>query len=231
MPSRKLALFSCVVCFCFAACAAWAQQNVPPPKPADNGPTLADTMKFIQDKMNNQGRIQYDEIGEKGNPGESWGEQISGVIADPSSCTFKANTNPRSPFNGPAVSRVTGRNILLPEDGYRTAFAPFKDITVISVQSAVEWYRAIGKTWVADVRPPVFVLTIKAEEGSFKTNWILSDNYVKTIGKRWAREYQEESVATLSFVIRDEDLANRIAKAMVHAVELCGGGRSKPEPF
>jgi len=28
----------------------------------------------------------------------------------------------------------------------------------------------------------------------------------------------------------DEDVANRIAKAMVHAVELCGGG-SKPEPF
>jgi hypothetical protein len=28
----------------------------------------------------------------------------------------------------------------------------------------------------------------------------------------------------------DEDLANRLAKAMIHAVELCGGG-SKPEPF
>jgi hypothetical protein len=28
----------------------------------------------------------------------------------------------------------------------------------------------------------------------------------------------------------DEDLANRLAKAMLHAVELCGGG-SKPEPF
>jgi hypothetical protein len=28
----------------------------------------------------------------------------------------------------------------------------------------------------------------------------------------------------------DEDVANRTAKAMVHAVELCGGG-SKPEPF
>ncbi len=27
----------------------------------------------------------------------------------------------------------------------------------------------------------------------------------------------------------DEDMANRVAKAMLHAVELCGG--SKPEPF
>jgi hypothetical protein len=32
----------------------------------------------------------------------------------------------------------------------------------------------------------------------------------------------------LSF--RDEDAANRVAKALVHAVELCGGG-SKPELF
>ena len=28
----------------------------------------------------------------------------------------------------------------------------------------------------------------------------------------------------------DEQLANRVANAMVYAVELCGGG-SKPEPF
>jgi len=32
------------------------------------------------------------------------------------------------------------------------------------------------------------------------------------------------------FFLYDEALANRIAKALVHAVELCGGG-SKPEPF
>jgi len=30
--------------------------------------------------------------------------------------------------------------------------------------------------------------------------------------------------------IFDEDFANRLAKAMLHAVELCGGG-SQPEPF
>jgi hypothetical protein len=35
---------------------------------------------------------------------------------------------------------------------------------------------------------------------------------------------------TSGFNFFDEQLANRVAKAMVHAVELCGGGR-KPEPF
>jgi alpha-D-ribose 1-methylphosphonate 5-phosphate C-P lyase len=34
----------------------------------------------------------------------------------------------------------------------------------------------------------------------------------------------------INFNFLDEDTANRVAKAMLHAVELCGGG-SKPEPF
>jgi len=34
-------------------------------------------------------------------------------------------------------------------------------------------------------------------------------------------------------VFRDEDMAKRVAKALVHAVELCGGGKDKEEkePF
>jgi hypothetical protein len=51
------------------------------------------------------------------------------------------------------------------------------------------------------VAPPVFVLLVKSEK-------------------------RAEDV----FYLYDETLANRIAKALVHAVELCGGG-SKPEPF
>jgi hypothetical protein len=30
------------------------------------------------------------------------------------------------------------------------------------------------------------------------------------------------------FYIFDQDLANRIAKAMVHGIELCGGGNKSP---
>jgi hypothetical protein len=35
---------------------------------------------------------------------------------------------------------------------------------------------------------------------------------------------------SMSWAFPDEDVANRVAKAIVHAVELCGGG-SQPEPF
>ena len=39
---------------------AFAQQSVaPPPRPAADGPTLAATMQFIQDKMNEPGKINY----------------------------------------------------------------------------------------------------------------------------------------------------------------------------
>lgn len=41
---------------------------------------------------------------------------------------------------------------------------------------------------------------------------------------------KEASSGGYQFQFTDEDIANRIAKAMIHAVELCGGG-SKPEPF
>jgi hypothetical protein len=33
------------------------------------------------------------------------------------------------------------------------------------------------------------------------------------------------------FTFDDSALADRIARAMVHSVELCGGGQKSPEPF
>jgi hypothetical protein len=45
------------------------------------------------------------------------------------------------------------------------------------------------------------------------------------------KKHKKESFAGgYRFEFSDEDIANRVAKAMIHAVELCGGG-SKPEPF
>lgn len=34
----------------------------------------------------------------------------------------------------------------------------------------------------------------------------------------------------MTWSFHDEDTANRVAKAVVHAIETCGGG-SAPEPF
>ncbi|MGA3011007.1 MAG: hypothetical protein ABSD72_12180 [Terracidiphilus sp.] len=54
-------------------------------------------------------------------------------------------------------------------------------------------------TWDARIDPPVYVLTARKDEN---TEWY--------------------------FYIFDQDLANRVAKAMVHGIELCGGGNKSP---
>jgi hypothetical protein len=41
---------------------------------------------------------------------------------------------------------------------------------------------------------------------------------------------EDSEPSSYDFYFHDEDTANRVAKAFVHAVELCGGG-SQPEPF
>ena len=59
--------------------------------------------------------------------------------------------------------------------------------------------RAGHPSWDARIDPPVFMLVVRKAED---TEWY--------------------------FYFFDEDLANRVAKAVVHGVELCGGGNKSP---
>jgi hypothetical protein len=54
-------------------------------------------------------------------------------------------------------------------------------------------------TWDARIDPPVYMLVARKDEN---TEWY--------------------------FYFFDQDLANRVAKAMVHGIELCGGGNKSP---
>jgi hypothetical protein len=40
----------------------------------------------------------------------------------------------------------------------------------------------------------------------------------------------DTNVGVFTLHFRDEEMAGRVAKAMIHAIDLCGGG-SPPEPF
>jgi hypothetical protein len=82
-----------------------------------------------------------------------------------------------------------------------------EDISVMPMEQFMkEVVTAEGHTsWSFRVDPPVFALKVR------NTN-------------------TDKKAAIFFFVFSDEQLAKRVAKAMVHAVELCGGG-SKPEPF
>ena len=77
------------------------QADVPPPKPADNAPSLAATMQFIQDKMNEQGKISYALYTHDNSNGEDWpvyqiSIEATNFIANPATCRItwhKVTTN------------------------------------------------------------------------------------------------------------------------------------------
>jgi len=192
----------CLMTMCFAALAvstALAQEKKavpPPPKPADEGPSLQATMKFIQDKLNGIGPVNYityvhdDVAGNDQNQQSKY--EVTRVVADPTACRIgyhaKVEINGKVNHEGDAVFFL--KNV--------------GDISVVPGEQAMkEAVAAAGHPlWTVKVDPPNFTLKVN------RTN----------------------SKVFNSFVFFDEQLANRMAKAMVHAVELCGGG-SEPEPF
>src|ERR1700679_807899 len=70
---------------------ASAQQAVaPPPKPADSGPTLEETMKFIQDNLE-EGKLTYTAfVSDASQPGVQWKNQfkveMTHLVADAKTC-------------------------------------------------------------------------------------------------------------------------------------------------
>jgi hypothetical protein len=177
---------------------AVAQQSVPPPpQPAGNGPSLAVTMQFIQDKLNQQGKISYTLHAHDNSNGEDWpvyqiSIEVTNVIANPATCRItwhKVTTN-----NGEVgINKDYSfdlRNVLTFEVRTSTYEAKMED--------TANGNPALDKRQ----DPPYFAVTAK-----------LRDN------------------TETPFFVTSEDMANRVAKAMVHAVELCGGGQNNSEPF
>ncbi len=177
--------------------AAFAQTAVaPPPQPAGNGPSLAVTMQFIQDKMNEQGKINYALYTHDNAKNEDWpvyqiSIEASNVVADPATCRItwhKVTTNGgKVGINGDFSLDL--RNVLSFEVRTSTYEAKMEDTARGNPQ--------------LDKRqdPPYFAVTAKLK-GNTETPLFFSS----------------------------EEMANRVAKALTHAVELCGGG-SNNEPF
>jgi hypothetical protein len=175
-----------------------AQQSVaPPPQPAADGPSLAVTMQFIQDKMNEQGKINYALYTHDNAKGEDWpvyniSIEASNVVANPATCRItwhKVTTNGgKVGFNDNLSLDL--RNVLTFEVRTSTYEAKMEDTANGNPQ--------------LDKRqdPPYFTVTAKLR-GNTETPLFFSS----------------------------EEMANRVAKAMVHAVELCGRGYKSPEPF
>ena len=171
-----------------------APQDVPlPPKPPDSGPSLADTVKFVEDKLDEQGKMNYvvyihdDAQGTDGTVSRS--SEISKVRASAADCRIDYHW----------IQEING------EVGSETdRWFPLKDVRDIEVMPIEQRFKEIDSAanhpeLSTRTNPPVFDLIVR------RPNKVVNE-----------------------FEFLDETVANRVAKAMVHAVELCGGGNNEP---
>jgi hypothetical protein len=173
---------------------AFSQQPVaPPPKPAADGPSLADTMQFIQAKLSERGRINFAVYTHDNADGKDYIDQYSteatSIVADPVACTISYHRNVKR--NGAAFA----------EGSVSFSLRDVQDLAVMPLEQEFKRaYAAAGHpTWDPRVDPSMFL--VMARKAASPGN---------------------------GFYFLTEEMANRVAKAMVHAVELCGGGSKEP---
>jgi hypothetical protein len=169
-----------------------AQAAPPPPKPADDGPSLEATMKFIQDKMNAIGPLRWT-VNEHDIPDNSdrvlvQNGELYQVVADPRRCTIGYHVN----YTGKDVNVVLN-------------LKEVEKIKVVPLEQRIN--DLTGAEFSSTIRPPIFdVMVNQRHQGDG-----IFDGYA-------------------FFHVDDEELANRLARAITHAVELCTPEKQH-EPF
>ncbi len=177
----------------FAMQSGTAPSTPMPAKPAAEGASLVDTMKFIQDKLNESGQVHFAASiadGTGADPANlSIVEAWANVAAIAAACRISYHTS-LAENGGAAVG----------EDATLAAWE-IEKIEVLPMDQffALAAAKAGRPQWTVQVQPPVSVLRTQLHGGGFA-----------------------------AFAFYDADLADRMAKAMVHAVELCGGGNKEP---
>ncbi|MGA2171298.1 MAG: hypothetical protein ABSG62_24200 [Terracidiphilus sp.] len=174
-----------------AATASVAQQAVePPPRPDDSGPSLDVTLKFIQDKIKNTGKVNWVVYCHNNVNGDDitglFSREKMNVATDASMCRVSYHRK-----------EIRDDQTQVDQDFW----VNLRNAKVIQVWSGDEMQRRIeagsGHPEIScRLDPPVWIVRVD--------------------------DLQDE------FYFYDEDLANRVAKAMLHAVELCGGGNHDP---
>ncbi len=109
----------------------------------------------------------------------------------------------------------------------REAFS-FREVENIEVTPAQEYFRQVGS------EDPAAEAAERGLAGFFTLKVLMTTK--TSVHQRYTEEekkklhLEDKDSGEMKWWFGDEDVANRVAKAMIHAVELCGGG-SKPEPF
>jgi hypothetical protein len=211
---------------------AWGQQGAPTPaKPAGSGPTLAATMQFIQEKLSEQGQVGWAETINNNGMTQRRIAQVSDVMADPAACTLYTTETidstidlPKGKVLKPGVTVDDLHTHTLETD--TTSFKQIEKITVEKMQDITNqvYAEAAHPEISVTVTPPVFFVKLWASNAVFTIHTSTTKGKQATVEK-------DTTSKTNGLGFRDEDTANRVAKAMIHAMELCGGGVTKKDIF
>jgi len=221
---RKAALWFLICLMTMSASSVWAQEKKPvppPPKPAVEGPSLVVTMKFIADKMNGQGQVDYLFKESIAQPNTlRIHSRLSDVVANSAACTLSTTQLTLSNFDGLVTDENRTRSTKV------TSTVSLKQVELIAVESTRDGMHLYSDEEAAQVgvtvTPPVFDLVLSASEPLFSfRKFVMVGNHPFSDGDDIASK-------EIDYTFRDENTANRVAKAMVHAVELCGGGNKEP---
>ena len=177
------------------------------------GPTLAETMKFIQDKLNDNNKTSWiDYAKPTRGAGSGWIDTIthefSSVVADTGQCriSYHIFTKHSVPYRWLATN--DGKN----NNGKNNKGEEFS----FSLRSVQE---IMVKPWE-----------------QYETEWLAKNGHpdatvISSAPATTALVVRQPHGVENVFTFDDAAIADRVAKAMVHSVELCGGGQKSPEPF
>jgi hypothetical protein len=189
------AIVSVLVLTVFSA--ALAQQPVAPPsKPAASGPSLAETMQLIQKELNAFGKSNFTVITRDELGGPNLIAQFTTEISNV--VADSASCTVRYHWKSSTKDQVS-------DD--KDFSLNLHDVQGIKVMTYVQYLKEVEgedigdphdqTAWYTKFNPPMLIL------------------YPQVAG---------DLNGQYGFIFADEEIANRIAKVLTHAVELCGGG-------
>lgn len=205
-----------IILAAFLSSVVHAQEVPPPPRPPDEGPSLEVTMKFIEDKLNGQGKVNYvltrhDSRTNRVQDLGSISNTLSEANAKAEPCTLSFSSIYLS-----TADRVERRIDLSLREAEKLAVSPAADVSNRRLAEA-------GHPEVTEeTAPAIFILTVQMLQG--KSVRVRSQSALSTEESANGERRQK----SVDLIFRDEELAQRMAKAMVHAIEVCGGGNKDP---
>jgi hypothetical protein len=207
----------------FAMCAP--AQDVASSKPVSESPSLEATMKFIQDKLSGQGRIQYDYVYREALT-TARTREFAAVVADPKTCAMSFSIH------------ATGVSSVTTSDSDQQIQFSLKDVDKIKLTS--EGARAAGYNYYYN--PDVYLLSLEMLPGkTIQSQFRLTKRHPatqdkvgkpqkgkKTVSPAIEEEHYDQQLKDVDLPFRDQEMSQRVANAMQHAVKLCGGGNKDP---